>query len=164
MPVTIRPLRPDEAASYREIRLEALRAHPDAFGASFEDEAARPLATFAERLTSSVVFAAFEGDTPLGTAGFRADTGPKQAHKGMFWGMYVRPAGRGTGIARRLVEAVLDHARPRVEILRLTVAEGTVPAQKLYDSLGFTVYGVEPRALRVEGRMVNEVLMAKYPI
>jgi hypothetical protein len=43
MTLSIRPLLPDEPEFYREIRLEALRLHPEAFGASFEDESARPL-------------------------------------------------------------------------------------------------------------------------
>ena len=56
MTFTIRPLRVDEAELYRDIRLEALRLHPEAFGASFETEAAQPLAFFQGRLTGNVIF------------------------------------------------------------------------------------------------------------
>ena len=34
MTLSIRPLRPDDAELYRTIRLEALRAHPEAFSSS----------------------------------------------------------------------------------------------------------------------------------
>ena len=149
---------------WRDIRLEALRAHPEAFGASHADEAARPPMFFAERLTGGTVFGAFGAGALIGTAGFRADPGLKQAHKGLLWGMYVHPSARRSGVSRMLVEAVIAHARSRVEILRLTVTEGNVPARKLYESLGFTAYGVEPRALKVDGRVLNEILMAKYPL
>lgn len=45
-----------DAAAFREIRLEGLQEHPEAFGASWEDEATQSKAQFAARLDSSVVF------------------------------------------------------------------------------------------------------------
>lgn len=163
MSPAIRLLRPEDAALYRDIRLEALRTHPEAFGASFEDESARPLSFFAERLTDNAVFGAFDGTALLGTAGFRQGPAPKQAHKGLLWGMYLRPEARGSGLAKRLVEAVLGHARGRVELIQLTVVRGNVPAQSLYESMGFAAYGIEVAALKVGGRDLDEVLMAKAP-
>ncbi|MSP00221.1 MAG: GNAT family N-acetyltransferase [Acetobacteraceae bacterium] len=163
MDLVIRPLNADDAEMYRSIRLEALRAHPEAFGASFDAEAARPVAFFAERLTASAVFAGVHNGTLLGTAGFRAESGPKQAHKGLLWGMYVRPIARGSGLARRLVEAVLDHARERVELIQLRVVADNAVARALYASLGFEPYGIEARSLKIEGRYLDEVLMVKMP-
>ena len=68
MTFTIRALTPDEPELYREIRLEALRLHPEAFGASYQDEAARPLSHFAERLAGSVIFAGFPAPVPPASA------------------------------------------------------------------------------------------------
>ena len=161
MPFTIRPLRVDEAASYRDIRLEALRLHPEGFSASFEQEAARPLAFFEDRLTGSVIFGGFRDDVLLATSGFRIQSGAKSAHKAMLWGMYVRLEARGSGLARRMVEAVLDHARNRVELVQLTVVAGNLNAHRLYLSCGFQQYGIEERALKLEGRYLDEVLMVK---
>ena len=161
MTLTLRPLLTEDAAAYRAIRLEALRAHPDAFSASYEAEAAQPLDFFVERLAGGVVFGGFLGDTLVGVAGFRTQTNPKLAHKGFLWGMYVRPEARGTGLARRLVEAVLAHARGRVELVQLTVVAGNAVARRLYASAGFTPYGLESRALKVDGRYLDDVLMVK---
>ena len=161
MTFVIRRLRADEPALYRDIRLEALRLHPDAFGASFEDEAARPLAFFEQRLTGNVIFGGFRDQELLGTAGFMPETGAKRAHKAHFWGMYVRAAARGTGLARRLVEAVLDHAKDRAELVQLSVVSGNVPARRLYASLGFEPYGIEERSLKVAGRYLDEVHMVR---
>ena len=161
MTFVIRPLRADEPELYREIRLEALRLHPDAFGASFEDEAARPLAFFEQRLTANVIFGGFRDQELLGTAGFMPETGAKRVHKAHFWGMYVRAAARGTGLARRLVESVLDHAKDRVELVQLSVVSGNVAARRLYASLGFAPYGIEERSLKVDGRDLDEVLMVR---
>ena len=164
MSFEVRPLRADEPALYRDIRLEALRTHPEAFGASFDNEAAQPLAFFSGRLANNVIFGGFQDQTLLGTAGFMLQSGAKREHKGMFWGMYVRPAARGTGLSRRLVEAVLDHARGRVELIQLTVVADNTVARRLYASLGFEPYGVEVKSLKVEGRYLDEVLMVKMPI
>jgi RimJ/RimL family protein N-acetyltransferase len=161
MSMIIRPFRVDEAASYRDIRLECLRMHPEAFGSSFEQEAAHPLAWFEERLRDNVIFAGFQDHALLGTVGFTAQLGAKRAHKGMLWGMYVRPAARGSGLARGLVEAVLEHARGRVELVQLTVVAENVVARRLYGSFGFEPYGVEERALKIDGRYLDDVLMAK---
>jgi len=57
--------------------------------------------------------------------------------------MYVRPDARGTGIGRRLVEAVLDLARQRVELIQLAVVQDNEQARRLYASLGFLEYGLE---------------------
>jgi RimJ/RimL family protein N-acetyltransferase len=157
----IRQLREDQPALYREIRLEALRLHPDAFGASFENEAARPLEFFADRLAGNAIFAGFQDGSLLGTAGFMRETGAKREHKGMLWGMYVRLEGRGTGLARRLVDAVVEHARDRVDLIHLSVVADNVVARRLYASFGFEAYGVETRSLKVDGRYLDEILMVK---
>jgi RimJ/RimL family protein N-acetyltransferase len=161
MTLTIRPLRPDEPELYREIRLEALRLHPEAFGASFEDEAARPLAFFEQRLTANTIFGGFVGQALMGTAGFMPEAGAKRIHKAHLWGMYVRQPARGSGLARLLVDAVLDHAKNRVELIQLTVVSDNLAAQRLYAAAGFQPYGLEIRALKVAGRYLDEVLMVR---
>jgi GNAT superfamily N-acetyltransferase len=161
MTFLIRPLRPDEPASYRDIRLEALRLHPDAFGASFEQEAAQPLSFFEQRLSANTIFAGFRGEDFSGTAGFMPETGAKRAHKAHLWGMYVRQSARGTGLARLLVEAVLDHALGRAELVQLSVVATNAAARRLYASLGFEPYGIEAHALLVEGRYLDEIHMVK---
>lgn len=161
MTQVIRQLTETDAAAYRGIRLEALRLHPDAFSASFETESAQPLAFFAGRLADNAVFGGFADGALMGTAGFRAGSGLKQAHRATFWGMYVRAPARGLGLADALVLAVIAHARTRALQLHLTVVADNAGARKLYDRHGFEAYGVDPRALRVDGRFHDEVLMLK---
>jgi ribosomal protein S18 acetylase RimI-like enzyme len=159
--LSVRLLGPDDAALFRSIRLEALEQAPEAFGSSLEDEAARPLDWFGERLAAAAVFGAFVGPALSGIAGFYQQAGAKARHKGMLWGVYVRPAARGHGVARRLTEAVIDHARGRVEILQLTVVTSNERARRLYAHLGFEEYGVERRGLKVGAAYFDEALMAK---
>jgi RimJ/RimL family protein N-acetyltransferase len=159
--IELRRLAPADAAAFREIRLEGLQHDPDAFSSTFEDERAQPLSFFEQRLIDSAVFGAFRGPELLGVAGFRVQPGPKHGHKGLLWGMYVRPAARQTGIGRRLVEAVIAHARGEVELLQLSVISDNRPARRLYASLGFEEYGIERRAAKYRGEYHDDVLMAK---
>jgi len=159
--VTVRRLLPADAAIYRNIRLEALLSSPEAFGSIYETESAEPLIWFAERLGRSAVYGAFGESDLLGIAGFFVRQGPKEAHKGVLWGMYVRPEARKAGVGRRLAEAVIDHARYCVELIQLRVVGGNEPARLLYAALGFTEYGIEKNSLKQDGRYWDEVLMAK---
>ena len=58
---------------------------------------------------------------------------------------------RGAGIARRLVEAVIAYARPRVELIQLSVVVGNEQARRLYARLGFVEYGIEKNSLKYRG-------------
>jgi ribosomal protein S18 acetylase RimI-like enzyme len=160
-PIEIRRLAQDDAALYRDIRLEALRANPEAFGSTFETENAQTLNWFIDRLGTSTVLGAFREMKLVAIAGFAIQQGQKEAHKGSLWGMYVRPDSRGIGVGRQLVEAVFDLARQRVELIQLAVVRDNEQARRLYTSLGFVDYGLERNALKQDGRYYDEVLMAK---
>jgi ribosomal protein S18 acetylase RimI-like enzyme len=159
--ILIHCLRPTDAAIYREIRLEALRLYPEAFGSTFEAESVQPLTFFEERIGGSEVYGAFRGGELVGVAGLLVSKGKKEAHKGMLWGMYVGPSARKAGVGRRLVEAVIDGARQSVEILQLAVVSDNGQARRLYSSLGFVEYGIERKSLKQDGRYYDEILMAK---
>jgi RimJ/RimL family protein N-acetyltransferase len=159
--IYIRRLTPADAALYRSTRLAGLNSNPEVFGSTFEAEFGKPLAWFFDRLSNSQIFGAFRGSELLGIAGFAVREGEKESHKGLLWGMYVRPAARGTGIAQRLVEAVIDFARPRVELIQLSVVMGNEAARRLYARLGFVEYGIERNSMKHNGRYYDEILMAK---
>ena len=158
--IEIRRLTSADAAAYRDIRLAGLRDSPEAFGSTFVRENAQPLAWFWDRLRNSQVFGAFRSTDLSGIAGFVIREGEKERHKGLLWGMYVRPDARKAGVGRQLVEAVIDHARSQVEVIQLSVVSDNEPARRLYACLGFVEYGVEKNSLKQNGRYYDEVLMA----
>jgi RimJ/RimL family protein N-acetyltransferase len=158
----IRLLTPADAALYRPVRLEALTTNPEAFTSTFEREQDKPLAWFEERLAISDVFGAFIADELVGTAGFRREDGAKTAHKGVLWGMYVRPQARKSGTGRLLVDAVAAHAAQRVEQLHLVVVSENQAALRLYTAAGFAEYGRGLKALKVGDRYYDEILMALF--
>jgi hypothetical protein len=57
--IQLRRLAAADAELFRDIRLEALRCDPDAFGSTFEAESANPLSWFADRLGTSHVHGHF---------------------------------------------------------------------------------------------------------
>jgi RimJ/RimL family protein N-acetyltransferase len=158
----IRLLTSAEAPLYRDVRLEGLRQTPEAFGSTFEHEHEKPLAWFGERIAQTDIFGAFVEGELLGVAGFMLQDGPKHRHKGILWGMYVRPIARNSGLGRRLVEAVAKHASGRVEQLKLTVMSENTTARRLYENLGFVQYGCEKKALKHHGRYYDDILMVKF--
>jgi ribosomal protein S18 acetylase RimI-like enzyme len=160
-PPEIRRLAADDAAAYRDIRLEALERHPDAFGADLDDERNMTPDDVTDRLARSTVFGAFDHGDLVGVAGWYRLNGDKLGHRGALWGMYVRPGARGKGLGAALVRRVLDDASGQVEQLHLTVTTTNGPARRLYERAGFASYGVEPRALKFDGAYIDEVLMVR---
>jgi ribosomal protein S18 acetylase RimI-like enzyme len=158
----IRLLTPADAPNYRDIRLEGLRQNPEAFSSTFERESTMPLAWFEERLTMGNVFGAFIDGELLGVAGYRPQEGAKEAHKATLWGMYVSPSARHAGLGRGLIEAIVAHASGRVEQLKLVVTGGNDAAHRLYQKMGFSEYGREMKALKLDGRYLDEILMIRF--
>ena len=162
----IRVLDDGDAEIYWEIRLEALRLHPEAFGSDYEESLRRPIEKVRERIrenreTGSFTLGAFEDGEIVGTTGFFREEGIKERHRGFIWGVYVRPQYREQGIARKLMQEAIRRvgAIDGVEQIHLMVTTINTGARQLYRSLGFEEYGVEPRALKVGSEYYDEAMM-----
>jgi ribosomal protein S18 acetylase RimI-like enzyme len=156
----IRRLVPSDAAAFRALRLDGLARHPEAFGASWEVEAERPLTWFAGTLESQAVFGAWSDDEHLvGIAGLYVPDAPKLRHKGTLWGLFVQPDARGNGVGTALIEAVIAYAETCVDDVGLSVEAANHGPIRRYEAVGFVRYGLEPRALKVGGITYDEVLM-----
>lgn len=147
----VRPLTVADADAFRALRLESLQTHPEAFGASYEEERDAPLSDSVALLECHTVFGGFAGDTLVGLAMLQRNPQKKRQHVAMLWGMYVRTDQRGTGVARAILDAVIARAEREVDQLELYVATSNPRARHLYETLGFERYGVMRRSLRVAG-------------
>lgn len=157
----VRELSISDAAAFREIRLESLALHPDAFASSHEAEAAEPLDRFRDRLARGGRFGGFVNGRLVGVAGFFPHDVARLRHKGTLVGMYVRESERGTGLADEIVNAIIEHAREKVELLQLSVATTNSRAIRFYERMGFKKYATEPRALKMDGNYIDEFLMMR---
>lgn len=167
--VGIRPTRESDAEAYRALRLAALRAHPEAFGADYAQSAAQPPAYWQERMRRGaggehgVSYVAEATGALVGITGLvRHHDEPKARHAGLIVSVYVAPEWRGAGVASALLEACLAWARQlELRLVRLAVATSNTPAIRTYLRHGFTVYGVEPEAIGYGGQYYDELLMVK---
>jgi ribosomal protein S18 acetylase RimI-like enzyme len=109
----------------------------------------------------SFLIGAFEEGAHVGTATFIRETGLKEQHKGHIYGVYVTAPYRRKGIGQSVIRALLNKAKedPSLEQVLLAVATRQEAAGQLYRRLGFEIYGIEPRALKIGSEYVDEAHM-----
>lgn len=164
---SIRPLGPADLRQYRALRLRALVEEPTAFASAPEDEARLTEDEIESRLqptASQTMFGAFDGDVLVGLSGLLRERRVKLGHKAWIVSFYVAPEARGRGLARRLLERTLGHARslPGLRQVNLGVNAGNVPARRLYESAGFEPFGLERAFMLVDGVACDEVNMVLF--
>lgn len=147
----VRQLGEADAEAFRALHLEALRTHPAAFAAAYEEECDLPPSEFRTRLERLTVFGGFVDGALAGIATLQRYPQLKRRHVAMIWGMYVREAVRGSGLSAAILRAVMEHAEREVDQVELYVAVGNDRARRFYAGFGFEPYGVMRRSLRVEG-------------
>jgi len=160
--VEIRPFTEQDAQALWDLRMLALETDPWSFVDSPEELRAISVEEFATRLRAdnaeSFIVGAFEQRTPVGMVGCYQEVPLKRRHKAWIWGVFVKPAARGRGIAKSLMQAAIQRAKsiPGLEMLLLTVAVDQPAPRKLYQSLGFRSFGVEPRGLKIGNQSHDE--------
>ena len=148
-------------AEYRDLRLEALKTDPEAFGSSFEEEADFTEEKWKERMKD--VFFAFVEGTPIGMLGIVFNDRVKQRHTAHIFGVYVTPKHRRTGAGRALLKAALSEARDHGGIVKVQL--GVVPEMRaavaLYQSAGFRTVGRMKKEIRVGRKYYDMLTMEK---
>ncbi len=146
--------------------LQAYANEPDAFQATVPERKPLPFEWWESRVSdhpdaTQLVLGAFVDRQLIGVAGLHFEDRERTRHKASLFGMAVLPQFQGRGIARALVEAVLDQARstPGTQVVQLTVTQPNTAAVGLYASCGFTPFGTEPFAVKVGGRFLSLIHM-----
>jgi len=146
MPLTVRRFEASEWRTYRELRLHALADSPDAFGSTYEREAARDDTDWETRLRegardeAQLPLIALVDETPVGLAWGRRDGHDHTlAHLFQVW---VAPSHRGQHVGQQLTAAMIAWARELgVRIVRLGVTPSHPAAMRLYQRAGFVDAG-----------------------
>ena len=165
--IEIRAVEAKDLDIFKEIRLESLREHPEVFAAVYEDEKSDPDEKWLERIANSdgrsnITFLAFVDHQPAGMTGIFRGFSKKNKHSGTIWGVYLRPRFRRQGLATALLQACEDWAKEKeMSVLKLNVLTTNSAAVGCYARFGFQVFGLESKALFVNGRYYDELLMAK---
>jgi ribosomal protein S18 acetylase RimI-like enzyme len=170
--IVVREITADDWELMRDVRLAALAESPSAFGSSYAREVAfteeqwrgriseRSVTFFAHEATSLALGvrirgrtvltdslasslteepagAASAGKEPAGLAGVYVEDGAANLVS-----MWVRPAARGLGAGKALVEAAAAWAKANdFGTLFLWVTESNTSARRLYEGCGFTPTG-----------------------
>ena len=158
-------LAPEEWRQYKQIRLESLRAEPQAFGSSYANALQRPDIHWQERLIEaqagekSWLLFAKENDRIIGIIGaFRAE----EIDVVEIVSVYVTGEKRGQGAATALMAAILA-AVGKGNIFRkavLGVNAGQTAAVALYRRFGFQIVA-EKSAVQGDGNAYLGYIMEK---
>lgn len=163
--MTVAVLTASDAAPYKALMLHAYEHAADAFTSTPEERAKESDEWWLKRIAHpeglTVAFGDFDGKDLVGTAALEFSAKLKTKHKALIVGMYVLPTSRGQGSARALMESAIQFCASRGDIkaIQLEVTEGNAPAVNLYQSLGFTAYGVEPLAVLTPSGFQSKVHM-----
>lgn len=130
MELTVGILKPDDSIEYRNLRLESLKLHPDAFASKYEQEAKRDKLFFEKQIEEgsrkNIMLGAYDGSALIGLCGL------VETEEDTFEiiQMYVRR--QYTGL--RIGHALLEHAKGYLKAYNKTI-------------LALTVHADNPRAI-----------------
>lgn len=161
---TFRKLIASDAELLRTIRLEALKHYPDNYTSTFEIEVAYDISCFVALLEKEWVFGAFNTAGELcATACLTPDIRARNQHKAMLRMVYVQPSSQGRGLAKSFLSYVIEFAKGKVEQVLLSVESSNDKAIRLYESLGFSIYGKEAHASKLlDGGYLDDILMVAF--
>lgn len=154
-----------DVVAYRALMLDAYEQAPDAFTTTAAERQSEPESWWIKRIGSAdglaTSFGAWNGNSLVGTVSLEYSAKPKTRHSALVLGMYVQPQERGKAVGLALLNAAIEAASARPDVLRLTLTltEGNAPALRLYRSVGFVDWGTQPEAIRTDSGFRGKVHM-----
>ncbi|MBX3385169.1 MAG: GNAT family N-acetyltransferase [Phycisphaeraceae bacterium] len=162
-----------DADAFMDLRRSSLTESPWAFASSPEDDRMRDVENVRKSLSEreQATFGVREvggGGRILAVGGVMREPRLKRRHIASIYGVYTRPEARGRGLGRAVTVAAIMAAKewvgPAIEVVELSVSRmsdgAASAAERLYESLGFVAWGLEPEALRTaDGRTYVNVHM-----
>ena len=118
---------------------------------------------FTERRTPGDVLVAEIDGLAVGWVMVHAATALRSnAHVLEIGGLAVAPSNQGIGVGRRLIEVAVQECRDRgARKVTLRVLGPNAVARRLYERCGFHVEGILRQQFLLNGRYVDDVLMAR---
>jgi RimJ/RimL family protein N-acetyltransferase len=168
-----RLLEPSDAQAYKALRDASLKAAPEAFTSDFESQMSKSADSYLGRLMPlshlrpgmAVTLGAFDASGALlGALTCERDARTKKSHCADIIAMMVAPAAQKQGIALNLIANLVELVcrNTDLQLLTLSVTASNAHTVRLYERAGFTTYGRLDRAIRVEGRYFDKLLMQRW--
>lgn len=147
--IQLRWLAEDEWQIYRDLRLEALKADPPAFGSSYEDEVNNPEQLWKDR-AKNILFA-FVEEQPVGLIGHFRQPRVKEKHVAHIVSFYVKENYRNMGIGKLLLDGIISRIREYGDVTKVDLSVTTIqtPAYNVYKKYGFQKAGLLRKELKI---------------
>ena len=160
--IVIKKLEEDRWKEYRDLRLEALKREPTAFGSSYDEEKNITEEQWRKRTIGNAFFA-LSNDKLIGMIGYFCVNRTKLRHIANIFGFYVIHEYRGQGVGKKLIYSLLTEIKKSEDIvkIKLAVNPGQKAAVKLYQDCGFKIVGQLKKELYIEGRFYDELIMER---
>ena len=109
----------------------------------------------------SIMISAFDGDRLAGNASLCCVMDRKKTWHRATFGIAIRKSDWGQGLGKKILSELIAFAKQAgYERLELEVAAENTTAVELYKRMGFVVYGIRPRSLKLKcGAYYDELLM-----
>lgn len=157
--LAVRRLSVKDVDVFRRLRLEALSHEPFSYASVFADWARLSDRQWRQHL-SHPVFAAFVGGRPVGMMALRFEHARKMVHRARLVSVYVQKNARGTGIAAKLMQEMIEHALAHGVIqLELAVNAENLIAVRFYERHGFVEVGRIPDGFLGNDMKHDELIM-----
>jgi ribosomal protein S18 acetylase RimI-like enzyme len=163
----VRQFKTTEWQAYKDLRLNALKESPEAFGSIYEDAVKNEDINWKNRLAQTSAkndypMVALVGDEFAGLGWVMVE--PPENDVAHLYQMWVDPRFRRLGLGRALVESGINWTRSRgTKSMLLEVTCGDRPARRLYDSLGFVSKG-DPVPMRSDSDCLQQLMELRLRI
>ncbi len=163
--IEFRILTSDDKEQYRRIRLECLKNYPQNFGSVYENEVVSTALKFdkiiAEENSNDFLLGAFNNGNLVGICGNIQEKGTKTAHISEISHVYVSPGFGNKRIATNLLKYTIEKvfANKGIEQIILGVVSTNIQAIKIYQTAGFTQYGLLENYYKFNDKYESLVLM-----
>jgi RimJ/RimL family protein N-acetyltransferase len=141
MSITTRALTTQDLETFRQIRLRALREHPDVYATSYGEAAARTERDWIEILDGKgkCMFGLFDGDRLIGIAAVFTSREDPSGRTGLLAMDYIDPLYRDRRLSRLLYQARIDWAKQHPPFRRVVIShrEGNEHSRRANQAFGF---------------------------
>ena len=154
-----RLLVPKDIDAWKQLRLEMLDKHPEAYGASYDEEKNRSEEDWHKNIMGTKILGGWVGSELVASVALYHWAQIKTSHKAVIWGVYTKPKFRRNHICYELMKKQILMLDSQIKILQLCCNASNSAAYEFYLKFGFQTYGTEQKALKVGDVYYDEHLM-----